>query len=97
MYFCRRRLKESLIKSFSKDRGAHSDPGRGPRAVLGPQRALSHREVEVNSSPPMRSDMLRAEDGSRSFPGGRRSYPMAVFRRALDQAYCGGTRIKDSL
>ena len=45
---------------------AWSDAATGPRAVLGSQQPGSGKDVQFNSGPPVHSDALRAQDGSRS-------------------------------
>src|SRR5439155_6523267 len=48
--------------------GAHLDTAAGPRAVLGSQRPRTQSRVQADSTPPVQSNALRAEDGSRSVP-----------------------------
>jgi len=43
----------------------------GPRAVLGSQRTPTRKVAQIGSGLPLRSNALRAEDGSRSVPFGR--------------------------
>src|SRR5712671_6531210 len=62
---------------------AHIDTTTGPRAVLGSQQPPTRSDTQAIPMPVPRSDVLRAEDGSRSVPFGPSAALAVVSRCAL--------------
>ena len=59
----------------------------GPRAVLGSQQPATRSDVRTNCAPDLRSDALRAKDGSRSVPFGPGGIPIGIDSFAMG-AHC---------
>jgi len=67
----------SLVLRARLDNGSGSAPAKktGPRAVLGSQQPPMRKDTQIESTLPVHSDTLRAEDGSRSGQSGGDNSP----------------------
>jgi len=81
-------------RELKRNARVHSDTATGPRAVLGSQQPRTDEGEQIGSTPPVQSNALRAQDGSRSASAGHfRNAPASATVSPFQSGHPGSSHI----